>query len=185
MAVSPNVNNYYLGKGNVYVSETATEPGTGDWRHVGNVPEFEFTPEIENLEHFSSMEGVRTKDRTIVLEKSGQLRMVLEEFTPENLAVALLGTQEDNSDGDAVIEIFAENSKRLAVKFVGSNDVGPRYEAFFPGVDFIPSAAIGLINEEWGNMELTGDVVTVGGSFGTITRKAGEGFSDDASEPSE
>lgn len=162
---------YYIGKGIVSFQKT----GDVAYRDVGNVPEFEFTPALEELEHFSSRSGVRSKDRTIVIEKSGSLRIVLEEFTMSNLALAFLGTLTEDTSG-SVIDIFAENSITGAVRFVGQNEVGARFQVDFPNVSFIPSGSVGLITDEWGQIELTGDVlVDETGSFGTVTLLALEG----------
>lgn len=152
MAVS--INNYTIGKG------IALFAG----RDLGNCPEFEFTPEIEKLEHFSSREGTRTKDKTVVLEKKGTLRIVLEEFSTQNLALAVL----DDTYTSGAIEIFGGNSVNGAVTFNGTNEVGPKYQWHFLSVDIVPSSGISLISDEWGQIEINGDVAAVGGSFGTI-----------------
>lgn len=158
--MAADVNNYYIGKGVV----SFKKEGDVDFRDVGNVPEFEFTPEIEELEHFSSREGVRTNDRTVVLQKSAQVRMVMEEWTLENLALAVLGTI-----SSSVIDIFAASEIKGQLKFVGSNDVGRKYEMLLNSVTFIPGSSLSLIGNEWGQIEVTGRCATVGGSFGTLT----------------
>ena len=165
---SPNILNYTIGKGAVYI-KTSTD---GTRRHIGNCPEFEFTPEIEKLEHFSSQAGVRERDRTVVLEKKGSLRIVFEEMTAENLRIALLGALTDGSSGDQEIDIFSESSITAEVWFDGANDVGPKWNYYFPSVDFIPSSAIPLISEEWMQVEINGDVQKSNGSFGTASRIA-------------
>lgn len=165
---SPNILNYTIGKGKVYIKLS----GDSDRRPIGNCPEFEFTPEIEKLEHFSSMEGVRERDRTVVLEKKATLRVVFEEMTAENLKIALLGALSDGSGGDQIIDIFSESSVTAEVWFDGENDVGPKWNYYFPQVDFIPSSAIPLLSEEWMQVEINGDVQKVGGSFGTATKVA-------------
>jgi hypothetical protein len=172
MPASPNVLNYAIGKGNVFMKIEG-----GEWRHIGNCPEFEFTPEIEELEHNSSMEGVRVVDRTEVLAKRGTLRVVMEEITPENLAIAVLGELDPETTAGGVIEIFSENAVRRAVRFVGNNSVGSQYTWEFPAVDFIPSSGIPVISEEWMQVEISGKVAVVNGSFGTITETADEATS--------
>lgn len=87
-ALSPNIENYTLGKGIIYFMAT----GEDTWRHVGNVPELELSLEVDKLEHFSSMEGVNEKDRVVVRTKAGTVRMVLEELTPANMSMMLMGT---------------------------------------------------------------------------------------------
>lgn len=165
---SPNILNYTIGKGRIQIKRS----GDAEFRDIGNVPEFEFTPEIDKLEHFSSMEGVRERDRTVVREKKGSLRIVFEEMTAENLSIALIGALTEGSSGDQEIQIFSENAVTCEVKFIGQNEVGPVYEWYFPRVDFIPSGGVNLISDEWMNCEINGDVQKVNGSFGTATKIA-------------
>lgn len=85
--VSPVVDSYYIGKGVVSIwleDDTA-------YRDIGNVPTFEFTPDITTLPHFSSRYGVRAKDLEVVTEKNASLNMVLDEFTYDNLMLTLMG----------------------------------------------------------------------------------------------
>lgn len=169
MAASPNILNYTVGKGRVQVRLS----GETNFRDIGNCPEFEFTPEIEKLEHFSAQSGVKTKDRTVILSKKGTLRVVMEEITAENMQIALLSTAiTTQTGGDQELSIFTSAQVTAEVKFIGTNDVGSKWEYYFPAVDFIPSSAIPLISDDWLKVELTGDVSAVAGSFGTATRFA-------------
>jgi hypothetical protein len=174
MADSPNVLNYYIGKGEV----SFKKDGDVAFRDLGNVTVFEFVPAIEKLEHFSSREGVRTKDRTVVIQKSGQVNLTMEEFTAVNLAIALLGDVSSDTLGREVIEIFSSNAVSGELKFRGTNEVGPRYLWHFLKVDFIPGESVSPLSDEWGEMQLTGDVSAVGGSFGTVTKLGEEGEPD-------
>ena len=160
-----SIDNYTVGKGIVSFKKT----GDPSYVDMGNCTEFEFTPEIEKLDHFSSREGVRTKDKSVIIQKSATLRMVLDEWTVDNLKKAVLGSSAQDSSGNDVIQIFNESSVAGSVKFSGTNDVGPKYEWIFSLVDFIPSSAISLISDEWGTIELTGECAAVNGSFGTVT----------------
>lgn len=175
MPAAPSIENYYIGKGIVSFKKDG-EPSFVD---CGNVPEFEFTPAIEKLEHFSSRQGVKSKDRTIVVSKSGAIRMVMEEWNARNLAIALLGEVDENTAGQEVIDIFASNAVSGTLKFTGTNEVGPKWELIFNKVDFIPGSSVSMLSDEWGQLEINGDVSAVNGSFGTATRIGGE---SDASE---
>jgi hypothetical protein len=86
-AVSPLTSQYYIGKGVVSIMLE----GESTWRDIGNVPTFEFTPDITTLPHFSSRYGVRAKDLEVVTEKNASLNIVMDEFTYENLMLAFLG----------------------------------------------------------------------------------------------
>lgn len=169
MATPPNVLNYYIGKGVV----SFKKEGDMDYRDVGNVPEFEFTPAIEKLDHFSSRTGTRTKDRTVVIEKSATIRIVMEEFVAENLAMAVLGEVEQNTAGDDVIDIFSATEVKGSLKFVGANDVGAQIDIELYSVSFIPGSSLNPISDEWGQIEINGDVNYVEGQgFGTLTVRA-------------
>ena len=167
MPAAPSIDNYYIGKGRVLWT-----PEGGAERDLGNVPEFEFTPEIEKLAHYSSRSGVRTKDREVVVEKSATLRLVLDEWSVENLVLALMGgAAPANLDGDMEFELLAASEERGALRFEGANAIGPQITISLPLVAFSPSSSISPITDEWGGLELSGDVLAVDGSFGTITHR--------------
>src|SRR5665647_2521179 len=75
--VSPNIGNYYIGKGIVSVKLL----GESVYTDCGNCPQFEFMAKVTNLDHFSSRQGVRKKDFTAVIELAASLTMQLEELT--------------------------------------------------------------------------------------------------------
>jgi len=115
-----SIDNYTVGKGLVSFKKT----GDAVFADMGNCTEFEFTPEVEKLDHFSSRSGVRFKDRSVVIQKSGTLRLVLDEWTVDNLKMAVLGSSAVVSDAE-VIQIFDQSSVSGAIKFTGTNDIGP------------------------------------------------------------
>lgn len=86
-AISPLVSQYYIGKGIVSIQLE----GDTDYRDIGNVPTFEFTPDITTLPHYSSRYGVRAKDLEVITEKNASLNIVMDEFTYDNLMLVLLG----------------------------------------------------------------------------------------------
>jgi hypothetical protein len=182
MPASPSTENYFIGKGNVYFKKE----GESEFRHVGNVPEFELSAEVEELEHFSSMAGTRTRDRTVVLEKSMTLRMVLEEWTIQNLEMGLLGAADTDSSGRDIVDIFESSRVSGEVKLIGSNEVGAKFMWHFPKVDFIPGSSISPITDEWGTIELNGEVAKRDNNtpFGRLT-KLGEESSEVAESTSE
>ena len=166
---SPNTGNYRVGKGIV----TFKREGEVEFRHLGNAPSIEFTPTIETLEHFSSMEGVRSKDIEIVLEKGGDLVLTLEEWTALNLGIAVLGDVNEAAPGGPEVDIFSSNAVNGELKFTSTNEVGPKWDLHFFNVSFIPSGSINPISDEWGQIEVTAKVLVApaddsahGGRFG-------------------
>jgi hypothetical protein len=166
--LSPNIGNYYVGKGIVSI-QVLGEPGYVD---CGNVPQFEFQAKVTNLDHFSSRTGVRVKDFTAVIEISGSLTMQMEELTARNMGFALLGLAAGGpSPSLETIDILSSPVIYGAVKFVGTNDIGPIWTVNFPLVKISPSKAISLIANTWGTVDLEGDVLfdQRTGTFGTAT----------------
>lgn len=164
---SPDTGNLYLGKGIV----SFQSDGELAYRDVGNVPEFEVTLNIEELEHFTSRSGTRSKDLVVVLEKSGSIRWVMEEWTPANLQLFFLGgTIDEGAANGPIMDLLASDAINGKVKFVGTNDQGPNYTMIADNVRIIPSGSINMIGEDWGGIEVTGEMLLSQstGKFGTI-----------------
>jgi len=91
MAVSPNTDNYTLGKGVVFFDQKdqATGELTGE-RDLGNAPAFSFNIALEKLEHFSSRGGLKAKDKEIISQITPGLSFTLDEINKENLALLTL-----------------------------------------------------------------------------------------------
>ena len=69
----------------------------------------------------------------------------------------------------ATINIGANPNIEGTLKFVGANDIGPQVEMTLTSVQFGPAAALNLIGDEYGLIELEGRVLLVDGSFGIMT----------------
>ena len=168
---SPNIGNYYIGRGSVYIQLL----GESEYTPCGNSPQFEFMAKVTSLDHYSSMTGVKVKDFTAVTEISGSLTMVLEEFTARNMGFALLGLPANTGgsplEEQETIDIFADPVIYGSVMFVGANDVGPIWTTIFPLVSLKPSKAIAFIGNTYGTLDLLGDVLydRLSGGFGTAT----------------
>lgn len=164
---SPNPLLYYIGKGKV----SFKKDGNTDFRDLGNAPVFEVAPEIVQLDHYSARRGVKVKDRTVTTEKSGKVNITLEEFSFENMRLALLGDNaEVNSSGLNSFNLFGADQVNGTLKFEGTNDVGPRFEIIVNKVTFVPGKSVNPISEGWGVLELVGNILADdNGFFGTVT----------------
>ncbi|HET7410901.1 MAG TPA: hypothetical protein VFJ13_11955 [Paracoccaceae bacterium] len=105
-----------------------------------------------------------------MLEKSASVRILMEEWSVENLRMALMGgAAADDGSGNMSFALLAEDELRGALRFEGANSVGPTVTIDLPLVTFTPSSANSPITDEWGTLELTGEVLTSAGAFGTVT----------------
>jgi hypothetical protein len=76
-------------------------------RSPGNVAELKLSLKTEVLEHFESQTGQRTLDHRMVKQKSATVMLTIEEFTKENLALALYGSFVQNAGGTVQAELIA------------------------------------------------------------------------------
>lgn len=162
-----STDNYFIGKG-ILIFKPEGETAFYD---LGNVPEFEFTPTIEELPHYSSREGTRFKDKTVVIEKGGEIRVVMDELNARNLSLLLMGTIDDSDPLETVVNLFDTNAISGELRFYATNEVGPQWNYFFNKVDFLPSGTLAPISEEYGQLEVTGQLASTTLGFGTAVRK--------------
>ena len=145
-------------------------PASSTFRDLGNVTELETTPNLTTLEHFSSREGVKKKDKEVVTEKKLTVRLVMDEWTADNLAMALLGDVTVDVDGNTVIDIFSRNAFEGELKYEGTNEIGPQMDIDLLKVAFKPGKSLNPISDEWGNIEIEGEALADAlGKFGTWT----------------
>ncbi len=161
--LAPSTDNYVIGKGFLIFKPE----GEVDFFHLGNVPNFVFTPGVTKLDHFSSQEGTKEKDATIVIEKTATVKITMEEFTKRNLGILLMGSVVDTDPNNITIDIFSTTALTGELRFYATNDVGPRWRFFLNKVTFTPSGAFSPISDAYANMVITGDVFAVDGVWGT------------------
>ena len=161
---SPNPLNYFLGKGIVSWKGT----NDTDFRLLGNVPLFEITPQVTRLPHYSAMRGIRFLDFNPVISKLMTVKFHMEEFTPENLAIALMGTYTPGTPDN--VDILIQDEVTGMLRLLGTNEIGQKKQVDLPFVNIAPSAAVQFIGEAYGILEVTGEVTgdPTTGSFGQI-----------------
>jgi hypothetical protein len=153
---SPNTGNLQVGKGNVTFKKT----GESEFRHLGNCTSFTVTPEVETLEHFSSMEGTRKKDLVITIEQKCTVALTLEEMTAFNMHIMTQGALDEGAVGGPEVEIFGATEAITGhLRFTGTNDVGPKITIDLPNVQFAPDGDLEMISDEFNAMEITADVL--------------------------
>jgi hypothetical protein len=167
MPASPNVNNYHIGKGVVSFKET----GESVFTDLGNAPSFVYTPTIEKLEHFSSREGVKTKDFTAITQAGATVKFTLDEITGLNLSFFSLAEQGTDTDGNITLAGLSKLEFSGVIKVVGTNDIGQQVD-FLATVSFVPSGDFSFITDadEFTVIEIEAEVQKdAGGNFGVWT----------------
>lgn len=168
-SLSPtDTDNLRVGKGIVSFQET----GLTEARDLGEVSEAEISLTIEKLDYFSSRSGIRSKVKSVVLERGGTFRMVMNTMIPANLALFFLGTVEENSISQPTFDILDQDAIAGQIYYHGTNSVGPRYDVHLHNVEFTPTGSLNLIDEDdWSGAEVTGEILqsTTTNKFGTVT----------------
>ena len=172
MPTSPDVQNYHIGKGIVSFDEGSL----GTFVDLGNAPSFVWEPTIEKLEHFSSREGVKTKDFTAVTQTGATITFTLDEITPETVRLFTLGEITTGVGGEVTISAFKNTEISGDIKMEGTNDIGQK-GTFTATISIIPSGAFSMITaeDEFTTLELTAEVQrSDDGDFGVFTFPAPE-----------
>jgi len=143
MPVSPDVQNYHIGKGIVSFQEA----GGSTFIDLGNAPSFIYEPTIEKLEHFSAREGVKTKDFTAVTTVSAKITMELDEITAQNLSFFALGDMDTTVPGAITIDGLSKTEFTGDIKVEGTNDIGQKVD-FLATVSFVPEGSFSFITSE-------------------------------------
>ena len=167
MPASPNVQNYHIGKGIVSFKET----GDSVFTDLGNAPSFVYTPTIEKLEHFSSREGVKTKDFTAITQAGATITFTLDEITGLNLAFFALAELGTDTDGNITLVGLSKTEFTGEIKVVGTNDIGQQVD-FDATVSFVPSGDFSFITaeDEFSVLEIEAEVQKDdNGNFGVWT----------------
>lgn len=165
---SPDVANLAVGKGFLlFKPDDAT-----DFFHLGNIPTFSFTPKVVVLDHYSAMAGTRYKDLTIITEKTGEIKLDLEELTARNIALLMMGdvTDDGGTPPNPQVQIFSRSSLIGELKFYATNEVGPRWYVDLLSVNLTPSGDFSpIVENAFVKMIVNGSVQAVDGVFGTMT----------------
>ncbi|AJQ26917.1 hypothetical protein [Pelosinus fermentans] len=90
---TPSAKNMLLGAGKVFFDRWDNDGNPTGIRHLGNVPTFELNEEVTKITKKQSMYAAKTTYLEVVSEIKSTANITLEEFTPENLAMAFLGEE--------------------------------------------------------------------------------------------
>jgi hypothetical protein len=170
--------NYTLGRGKIYFSRFA--PGTQNplgFRYIGNTPEFSMTIESENLDHFSSDEGIKEKDDSVPLQVTRTGQFSTDNIDPENVALFFFGeasklTQASIASApETLSDVVPGMFYQLGVS--ASNPVGYRgidtvgflvkkgATSFVEGTDFTMNYETGMLEVIAGGAIIDGDEIVV------------------------
>jgi hypothetical protein len=96
---------YYASfQGRVYLGKRDLSGAPIELRTPGNVADLSLSLKSDVIEHYESQSGQRAVDLRLVKQKSATVLLTIEEFTKENLALALYGNHVTGTGGSVTDE---------------------------------------------------------------------------------
>lgn len=163
MPASPSVLNYQYGAGALWLKVDDVDVAL---RHVGNLKSMTLSKEIETLEHKQTMSGLRSTDLEIVTEVGAAMNVELDEVTPENMALFVMGTPTANTDAGSTILGLSLTNMDADFQYVSANARG-RDMIFSGRASIRPNGDFSFITDGLTSIPLTLKVLQSGGAFGT------------------
>lgn len=162
MPASPDTGNYQYGAGACYLKVDGVDD---EFRHIGNVPTLTYQSDITTEQHKQSMSGIKSTDFEYVTEITATISAVLEEVTPENMALFVLGTQVDDTAGGSEIGGLTLTSVEGDFKYLSDNAYGRQIE-FHARVSIKPNGEFNFITDGLNSIPLQFTVLKDDGVFG-------------------
>ena len=96
---------YFSGQGKLKIAPIVAGVIAAGYRWVGNVPDFKPAFANTKLDHKESYTGQRLTDKTITTELKSTFSATLEDWSPENMALATRGKVEKTTSGAVTGEV--------------------------------------------------------------------------------
>lgn len=104
---------YLSGQGKCYQAARNAAGAALAFSFMGNIPSFELAMDIDTLEHRESTSGQRLVDLRLITGKTVSLTMNVQEWTPENLAMLLLGNVYTSAGGSVTNELIGGGATNI------------------------------------------------------------------------
>lgn len=111
---------------------------------LGNIVTSEITPEVTYVDHFTSSNGKRVKDKTAAVTSMIRVGFTFDEMNPSNLSKFFMGNLV-GSDIQVLQNTLDEGCANLVVK----TDIGQDLTYVIPKCAIRPDGALNLADEAW------------------------------------
>lgn len=144
--MAKEVKNYTLGRGKLFFARFLPNTKTPDgFLYFGNTPEFSLTIESEELDHFSSDEGVKEKDDGVTLQITRTGSLTTDNISPDNIALFFFGDTAVVTTASAVGATYTiEGVKKGYDYLVGATLQNPTGVKGIDPSDFVVGTAGGV-----------------------------------------
>jgi hypothetical protein len=141
------------------------------WTHVGNVQNWDITPNPTIVKHKNTQGGLKRVDLVAMTLVEMAFSCKLDEWTPDNIKMALLGTASASTAGQIITIGTAIVQRQM--KFTGANLYGPQWEIILPSVFINAKDTLSFLgSDEFASIPLSGDILFNAGISGFGTAEA-------------
>lgn len=175
---TPNADNLILGAGEVMFDRFDADGVSTGYRHLGNVESLSVSTTVEKVQKKDAMDGARGIYKEAVIGSEAEWSLLLDEYDPENLALALLGdlgTFDQAADPSIVtgpinagVALMFERWYDLGYKEVTVTGVDQGATPLVEGTDYVLNTELGLIKLIEGGVA-TEAITTWDGSAAAVT----------------
>lgn len=158
------------------------------WTDMGNLKKFSITPNSTLIKHKKTRGGLKTIDKVAQTLVEMSFEASIDEWTLDNLMMALLGQSETDTGGQ-FIKVGIQPVERQ-LKFVGDGKFGGRFEVIIPHAFINANAAIDFLTDsdnDFAPLPLSGDILhdTTLGAFATVQALSGSTGGAPVASPSD
>ena len=149
--------NYTIGGAKIYFAASvgaqnclSTEFQTSA-NNLGNIVSAEITPDVTYVEHFTSSNGKRIKDKEVAVTSMINVSFVFDEMNQGNLQRFLLGSSISASKFAVFGSQIAEGSAQIVIE----TEIGQDFLYRIPKCTLRPDGGLGLDPESWHEAPMT------------------------------
>lgn len=147
----PDTRNYKIPKGILSIAPI-TSGTIGAYVDIGNCPAFDFQPVHDVVEHKSSRGPTRKTDQLTTVEVGTNVWFSLDEHSIGNMKMflhaELINTYE--------LRAHQELDKEYALRFIETQNMGPKFKHFFWKVRLTPAGRLSLISDNYTTLDFEG-----------------------------
>ena len=141
--------NTTIGRGKVYFNRLGAD-GYEGFRYLGNTPSFSMTINTEDLDHYSSDEGLKVKDESVTLSVDYAASLTTDSISVENVALMFFGdvravTQASATAKTETFTVSRGHLYELPARAVSDVVVKKGTQTLVEGIDYLLDADNGDI----------------------------------------
>lgn len=117
---------------------------------LGNIVTSEITPEVTYVDHFTSSNGKKVKDKTAAVTSMIRVGFTFDEMNPSNLSKFFMGDLVGSS-----IQVLQNTLDEGCANLVVKTDIGQDLTYIIPKCVIRPDGALNLADEDWHQAAMT------------------------------